>query len=323
MNFDVHPPREFILRLPYEIYIGLSNAHATPHIRAKELFGEVWSDFWKDFVKKVCFPNERHREFYLEHPPRYSSPSPSSGRDPGEMDWAIPLHPDDLENFPLVYQDIYNVEDVIKIARSSSGPRPSSKFAVRLDTMSQSFPGELFAVAFGYAVNQQGKPQFGRVLEVELLAFEAKEGSLSSRGVVQLKFIGAALLLPLFAAAFAPPITAQFEKLTVKGNISRRLADQVVQCQVTGGFYFSRTELIERFEHRLSARGADGICEVQSALHALGYAPGNIDGKPGPKYLAAARAFAAAWGLSEHDIVQPVFFNFLARALTGERPPGK
>ena len=60
---------------------------------------------------------------------------------------------------------------------------------------------------------------------------------------------------------------------------------------------------------------------LQQRLAALGYSPGAIDGKPGPKTTAAVKAFQRAHGLAADGIVGPRTERALQAAEARDEPP--
>jgi peptidoglycan hydrolase-like protein with peptidoglycan-binding domain len=63
------------------------------------------------------------------------------------------------------------------------------------------------------------------------------------------------------------------------------------------------------------------IAGVQAALVNLGYDPGEIDGKDGPKTRAAVRAFQQATGIGVDGIAGPVTKRALLAALDEAAAP--
>jgi len=321
------PADALAIPLEYEIHIDLPESQRTGR-DAKEILAAAWAQFWEKFVDSICSPLGHERA----DPDRFLRYEYPTKEDDGyanylsmlekPLAYALPVHPaylhvKDFEHDAALHSySRYNWQ-------YREGARPSTAFGRRVTAEPKIFRGEWFAAGVGYAWNGEGELERGIVLTVELANFIAAEGSLSARGVVIATFLGTSLLAPMFATALGTSLVNDLDKLRGKFVISKRLSDQTVKCDITAGFTFSRAELIKKFEHRLKLQGAAGICETQSALAALGYSPGELDGKAGPHYRAAARAFVAAWGISEKDIHTPVFFNMIARALAGERPPGK
>lgn len=317
------PAEALAIPLEYEIKINFAETHPAG-IEGKEILAAVWAQFWENVVGDICRPlgdEYANPDRVLPHPHVadqqgggiYDHPMANQ-----PLAYAFPLHPRYLReaNFSnsTNFRDYWAYRD---------GARPPTAFARRLTADPKVFRGQWFAAGIGYTWNGEGEWEQRIVLTVELGSFIAKEGSLWARGVVIATFIGGSVILPLFLNALGTSIAPDVTETRSKIVISNRLSKQSVQCDVTGGFTFSRADLAAKFEHRLKLQGAAGICETQSALAALGYSPGLIDGKAGPNYHSAAKTFALAWGLSEKDLHTPVFFNMLARALTGERPPGK
>lgn len=323
----VSPAGPLVIPIEYEIRISSPESHQT-EISSRIMLAEAWAEFWRKFADSICSPLG-HQDDDPDRFLQYENPMKTNDGDGyylsglnRRLTYALPVHPKNLQIKELRDDAELHFDRVYKW-RLHNRAKPSSAFGRRVTAEPTLFPGECFAAGVGYARNGKGKLEWGIVLTVELASFIAEEGSLSARGVVIATFLGTGLLAPIFATTLGTSLVSDLDKLRGKFVISKRLADQTVQCDITAGFRFSRADLVEKFEHRLKLQGIAGICETQSALAALGYSPGNLDGKDGPHYRAAAKAFAAGWGLSEKDLHTPVFFTMVARALAGERPAGK
>jgi len=85
-----------------------------------------------------------------------------------------------------------------------------------------------------------------------------------------------------------------------------------------GGAAKSTAEPIRILITRSDAR--DAMREVQASLEFLGYAPGTIDGHPGPATIAALRAFQASEGLESDGKLTPESTDRLLRK-AGRTPP--
>lgn len=327
INVVGSPAGALAIPLDYEIHIEFPESHRTEK-DGKEMLAAAWAQFWEKFVDSVCSPlgpeyDDPNRFLQYETPTKEDDGHAYYlSRLDNRLTYALPLHPRYLR-----IKEFEHDAALHSYARNAwqyrDGARPSTAFGRRVTAEPKIFRGEWFAAGVGYAWNGEGELERGIVLTVELANFIAAEGSLSARGVVIATFLGTSLLAPMFATTLGTSLVNDLDKLRGKFVISKRLANQTVQCDITAGFTFSRADLVAKFEHRLKLQGVAGICETQSALAALGYSPGHLDGKAGLHYHAAAKAFAAAWGLSEKDLHTPVFFNMIARALAGERPPGK
>jgi hypothetical protein len=319
---------EFVIPLSYEINIGLARhpkhyLQPVPHDYHRRLLGEAWTLFWHRFIDSICHPDfeenlrrSQRSDLELIHE---SFGSDENGRDIGN---AFVVPPGILEQVPP--KDQSDPQKMLNLLeRIEVGAWPSFGFVDEISPSPMKVRGERLADGVGYAFNGNGKKELGIVFSAELLDFYAEEGSLRASGTAVLKFFGTTLLVPLVTIAVSPPATVRMEKWASVYNIEQQLDVQDVRCNVTAGFHFARKELIMKLEHRLSVGGRSGVCEIQSALTALGYSPGRIDGIHGSDTKRAEGAFAAAWGLSPHDTGTPVFFNLVARALMGERPPYK
>lgn len=320
-------PSKFVIPLSYEIHIDLEDSsrflHNISHQYEKRLLGEAWSLFWSKFIYSICHP-ELTKNRYQFRRANQSVNESMIGHNIDKSDiheaFVVPLNM--LERLQLPHDsDPEKIRNLCRMVEVES--RPSYDFAAKISQIPIMVPGELLAEAVGFGFNSDGEKEFGIVFSAELSDFYVEEGSLRAAGIVALTFFATTLLEPLVTLAVSTPSTDFIGNKISLHRIEKNLSVQHVTCNVTGGFHFSRTELIMKLEHKLSVGGRSGVCEVQSALAALGYSPGKIDGIEGSDTKAAANAFANAWQLSSDHIGKPVFFNFLARALTGERPPNK
>lgn len=316
------------LVLPYEINIDFARhqrhllADITPGLR-RQLFGEAWATFWDGFVQSVGDPLRRdHLNRWRQSGDNYTARKAAAEYSDQEFGKAYILRPGSSSVISeLGHLDSPGISDVLQ---SHSAPaRPSVRFIDAISSSPMKVRGEPLAEGLGYACNQEGKKQLGIVFKAKLLDFYAEEGSLRAAGAVALVFFGTNLLAPLVVEMIGPWATERINERRSIRIIERRLSNQEVECNVTAGFQFSRTELIMKFEHKLNVGGRSGICEMQSALAALGFSPGRIDGVLGSDTKAAAINFANAWRLPAQDVGKPVFNYSLARALTGEQPPYK
>lgn len=319
------PAGALTIPLEYEIHLELPESHRTEN-DAKEMLAEAWAQFWETFADNICSPlgrdgAEPHRLLQYPTKEREYLAKSLSGLDES-LSYALPVHPKYLRNnvFGDNRRNNYYSKGRFKYG---DGARPSVSTIRRVTAEPKIFRGEWFAAGIGDACNGEGERVRGIVLTLELASFIAEEGSVYAQGLVIAKILGIGLVAPLCAGLLIATFSPDVEKTRAKYAIEKRLFGQTVKCNVKANFKFSRPDLTKKFEERLKQPGAAGICETQSALAALGFSPGELDGKAGANYRRAAKAFAAAWGLTENDIDTPLFFGMIARALTGERPPGK
>lgn len=286
-----------------------------------EAFESAWRDYWIRFVRSVCLPQlpkskmggeddgnkvfkrtgiHRSDDCWPEGLVRLAKavPVPSSFTPSDEA-----LRQGIVDNFPPL-----------------NDPIPAASFLWKLDRDWKQCDAGPFASAYGVADLGWGETEYGKVLTFELQRLEVCEGSLRSRGLARITFWGKTLLFPLAVAAFSPPVTSGLTEFNARQKIEEQLATQHVLCKVDGEFSYNRVHLIKLLKNRMTHRET-GVCEIQAALSALGFSTGMIDGKFGPQTKASAKAFANRWLLPNDSIKDPVFYDTLARALTGEQPP--
>lgn len=319
MEGDFSP---FELRLEFEF-----ESVAEPNHRFESLSPErielqaAWTAFWKAFVDEVCNPPHRGPIRAMTHDGAYDP-----GRASGLLGFNFPNQP--IFNATAVHpRDL--AEGTLRAAFEGRGvvTAPSSAFIASISSEEIAVRDEHFAVAFGASMDEDGRWQFGRLFDFEMQSLEAWEGSLRARGTILIKAVGSSLVLPLaiaaFGAATAPQLGLPIGKFMARQKIESRLMSADVSCVTETRFSFDREQLIQQLEKQMSLSKPMGICQVQAALYALDLSPGKIDGKMGPRTVAAMETFEMRYQLPSHSHNKPVFFNALARALTGEQPPSK